>query len=573
MTLRVDVDGNGVLAIRSGTCVFVSDLHVILGRSPRGDDEGVLRASPWDASVGTDAGEARRLFSRSLYDDSGLVATISVREDGDVAWVVVETARPLDGLASEDSFEASSVVAPGFSFPSDLGTFAVTLGLGRSGEGEMGGYWPAARCGRGAASLPREAFAPLVLYSDDSALAVAPASLFLTSSLRRTGASIARSLHGAIDHLPAATRIETVFAAGTSVSDALARLGDALLKRGGRARPSPNRSPLTSSLGWWNAYGGFYTEPIRPLGENRLVDTIDRLRQASLPVGYIGLDLWYPYREIGQALRFAPDPRKYAKGFSGLARRYGLGFAFHLSALARDNEYGATGADPTFYDEVARELRRQGGIAAWHDWLRTQQHLTPALRSDAAGADRWFASMGAALAREGLDLLLCMQTMGMALAATAIPNALAARTAIDYLFGQPEALDTLEGLGLGGFKHDAISLAELRRQNLLVGSVLHSLGLLPFHDLFLTRHHEGLGGARSADRGRASRLVVRPRRHRRRPGDDGRKPGARHSSHRAARFFTPITRRIPTRARSERKSRSTAPSAPRTVLAGSTSSL
>jgi hypothetical protein len=88
-----------------------------------------------------------------------------------------------------------------------------------------------------------------------------------------------------------------------------------------------------------------------------------------------------------------------------------------------------------------------------------------------------------------------MQTMGMVLAATALPNAIAARTAIDYLFGQPEALDTLDGLGLGGFKNDAITVGELRHQNLLVGSILYALGLLPFHDLFLTRPHEGLGGA------------------------------------------------------------------------------
>jgi hypothetical protein len=247
------------------------------------------------------------------------------------------------------------------------------------------------------------------------------------------------------------------------------RLGDALLARSGKPRPSPQDSLLTSSLGWWNAYGGYYTEPIRPLGENRLVDTIDRLRRASVPIAYVGLDLWYPYRAIGQALRFVPDPQKYAKGFREIARRHGLAFVFHLSALAPDNEYGAGGADPSFYRDVATELRHQGGIAAWHDWLRTQQHLTSALRSDPVGADRWFREMAEALRKEGLSLLLCMQTMGMALAATEIPNALSARTAIDYLFGQPEALDTLEGLGMGGFKNDAISLGELRRQNLLMG--------------------------------------------------------------------------------------------------------
>lgn len=495
MSLRVDVDANGVLSICSGQDVVATDFHVALGQSAGTIEERSLRASPWEPSVGEDAGGARKLYSCSLFDEGGFVARISVRAEPDVAWVVVETQRPLAGLATEDSFESSSVAAPAFRFPEHLRTLAVTFGLGRSGEGQIGGYWPSARCGRGVGSLPCEAFAPLVLYDGDSALAIAPASQFLTSTLRMSESFVARSLHGATDALPAGMRIETVFASGTGIPDALTRLGGALLARSGKARPSPADSVLTSSLGWWNAYGSYYTEPVRPLGENRLVDVVDRLRRASVPIAYVGLDLWYPYRAIGQAVRFAPDPRKYARGFNEIARRHGLGFVFHLSALSHDNEYGATGADPSFYREVAAELSRQGGIAAWHDWLRTQQHLTPALRSDPVGADRWFAELAAALHHEGLSLLLCMQTMGMALAATELPNAIAARTAIDYLFGQPEALDTLEGLGMGGFRNDAISLADLRRQNLLVGSILNALGLLPFHDFFLTRHHEGLGGA------------------------------------------------------------------------------
>jgi hypothetical protein len=408
--------------------------------------------------------------------------------------VTVTAERALGGLARADSFEVSGIAAPGFLIPSELHALVITYGLGASSEGAKGGYWPTAQCASGG-TLPREAFAPLVLYDNHSALAIAPASHCLTSALLRSCNGAARTLHGAIDNIPAGTCLETVFAAGDNVGDALERLGDALLARSGKARPKPQDSILTSSLGWWNAYGGYYTEPIRPLGENRLLDIVDQLRRDAIPVAYVGLDLWYPYRVIGQALRFVPDPRKYAKGFREIARRHGVSFVFHLSALSHDNEYAAAGGDPVLYAEVAAELRRQGGVAAWHDWLRTQQHLTPALRSDPAAAERWFVGMAGFLQAEDLHLLLCMQTMGMVLASTALPNVLAARSAIDYLFGQPEALETLAELGMASFRSDAISLSDLRRQNLLVGSVLHSLGLLPFHDLFLTRRHDGLGGA------------------------------------------------------------------------------
>ncbi len=89
---------------------------------------------------------------------------------------------------------------------------------------------------------------------------------------------------------------------------------------------------------------------------------------------------------------------------------------------------------------------------------------------------------------------MCMQTMGMALASTSLPNAVCARSAIDYLFGQPEAFDTLDQLGHTGLRREALPAAAVWRQNLLVGFTLYALGLLPFHDVFLTAHHVGLGG-------------------------------------------------------------------------------
>lgn len=494
MSLRVAVDASGALSVSCGRATAAVDLHIALGRVGHGGSGRRLRTSPWDCSVGSGAGEVRKRFSADISDDAGPLATLIVDCHGPIAWVAMTLVRDLDSLAAGDTFEQSGLAAPAFTIPAGSTALVVTYGLGPSGEGAIGGYWPEAQVVDGL-RLPDEAFAPLVLYEEGAALAVAPASHFLTGALVRTADGAARAVHGAVAGLPAGTCLETVFAAGDDVGDALEALGDALLARSGKSRPSPETSVLTSKLGWWNAYGGYYTEPIRPLGENRLLEAVDRLRQSAVPIAYVGLDLWYPYRVIGQALEFAPDPAKYGRGFAEIARRRGLGFVFHLSALSSDNAYEAAGGDPTFYAQVATELRRQGGTAAWHDWLRTQQHLTGALRAEPVTAERWFAGMASALRDEGLDLLLCMQTMGMVLASTALPNALAARTAIDYLFGQPEALETLAELGHPGFRNDATPLAGLRRQNLLMGSVIHALGLLPFHDLFLSSRHEGLGGA------------------------------------------------------------------------------
>jgi hypothetical protein len=267
MSLHVVLDASGQLVIGCGRRVSVSRFEIAFGGSALRSSEQAWRASPWDTSLESDAGGARRLFRCTWHEDAVPTASVEVMADGDVAWFSVRTLRPLTGLGSADSFESSNVAAPAFSFVADLGIFLVTLGLGASGDDAIGGYWPEAVSGVGAPALPvQRAFAPLVLFDDESALAIAPASQFLTSTLRKEGEGVARALHGAVDSLEANMTLQTVFAAGDNIGDAMERLGDALLARSGKARPSPSEFILTSTLGWWNAYGGYYTEPIRPPG-------------------------------------------------------------------------------------------------------------------------------------------------------------------------------------------------------------------------------------------------------------------------------------------------------------------
>jgi len=243
--------------------------------------------------------------------------------------------------------------------------------------------------------------------------------------------------------------------------------------RGGKKRPSPGSNPIFSKLGWWNAYGSYYTEPIRRLDEHALLEVIDDLKANEIPIDYLGLDLWYPYEQIGQAIQYVPDKEKYPRGIAPLAEQAGLSTVLHLSS---------------------REVKSQRGIVAWHDWLRTQQYLTPKLREDPQAAEDWFSGMTGAFASEDVDVLLCMQTMGMNLASTQHPNVISGRTHTDFLFMQDEALHTVAAHGHPDFLEGFIEPSELRRQNLLMGMVLSSLGMLPFHDLFLTRPHPGLGG-------------------------------------------------------------------------------
>ena len=457
------------------------------------EDAAAARWEPWESQRAEASAVAAHL-RQSLVRDDHVVATAVLEARDDVAELAVTFHEALDLPGDRDTFERTDVALPGFRAAPDLRYLLVTHGLGPSGDGEVGGYWPEAIVGRLGAGLGSNAFQPLVLFDATGALAVAPASQFLTSSLVPIEGGIARGLHASLTRIPAATTVRTLFVSGSDPVDALMRLGDILLERGGKRRPRSDHSPMTRSLGWWNAYGGYYTEPIHPLDADELSNVVDDLEKRNVPVRYLGLDLWYPYAAIGQAIRFSPDTAKYPDGIASVSKPHDLPTVLHLSALSRENAYLADGADPSFYRDVAEELRHQGAVVAWHDWLRTQQHLTPALRSDMTVADRWFDGMAEAMAEHGIDVLTCMHTMGMVLKSTTLPNVIASRSSIDYLFSQAAAIDTLDRIGEGGFRNEATTPGRMRRQNLLVGCVLYSLGLLPFHDLFLTRWHEEVGG-------------------------------------------------------------------------------
>jgi hypothetical protein len=494
MTLRLVLSSEGHPQIWSEGSLLVSSLmvawHPSSGFLPVSRS---LSASPWTRTQNADSGFDNTL--EQVWTAAGVRQLVAmVRCSDDVVSFSVRLEAPMEALATEDTFENGSLGWPCMTFPEAFRYLAITHGLGASGGEGAGGYWPEPVLADSLRGLPPRALTPLVLFDDHEALTIVPASQFLTSTLLADCSGVRRSLHGSVDMLPAGTCVETLLVWGRNVADSVLRAGDTLLAAGSKLRPSPRDHLMTSTLGWWNAYGGHYTEPIEPLDGEKLESLLESLDRQGIPIGYLGLDLWYPYEQIGQALEFSPDLEKYPQGLRPISDRWNLPMVLHLSALSPRNRYHADGTDPAFYSRVACELHAQGGVVAWHDWLRTQQHLTPELRHSPSTADGWFSGMARSMAAEGLHVLTCMQTMGMLLASTTLPNVISTRSSIDYLFGQPAALDTLELLGQGGFRNETTPAHRMRRQNLLVGFVGFAFGLLPFHDLFLTRHHAAVGG-------------------------------------------------------------------------------
>ncbi len=494
MGLEVNVDRQVTLGWARNAKILGFDLRLnFFEACLRGEN---LVAAPWEERQGIDHLGVFRTWRRNLSwkDQKLLEEHIFLYEDA----VRYEVAFPqgLSNLKGSRDFFKPAVIAPLFSFTCDSAYFLCTFGLDGESGGYPGGYWPEAYWGRVTEGFPQKPFAPLVLYDGEGAVAIAPGELFLLSPLIVQEGRIGRALAGDFVEIPAGTVLSTWFAFGKDPGEALRRLGELLLRAGKKERPDRNSTPILSRLGYWNAYGSYYTELIHPMEEGILRALSAEFRAKKIPVGYIGLDLWYPYERIGQALVFQPDPRKYPRGLGALRREIGIPFVLHLSALSPHNFYGTDGVDPAIYGEIAKEALRQGGIGIWHDWLRTWQFLTPALLSDPWRAEAWFSGMCQAFREAGLPILLCMETMGMVLASTRETNVVAARSYTDHLFSMRLALRR------AAKAEPTIERAwqkpvQIWLQNLLVGYVQWALGLAPFHDLFLSRKHPGFGGEKA----------------------------------------------------------------------------
>lgn len=494
--LGIRLDETDRLVILAGGEVFLRDPWIqfatAAGPLREGDE---LQGWAWETEGAAD-GIGRYEFWRRLFLLSGEpLAELRIKAYADAALIEFETLRDIDFLSSEDSFTAPSVHAPGFVVSEGLRYLALTFGLGGPEERYPGGYWPEFRWGGGPEEFPSEAFAPLVLWNGGAAIAVAPGNYFLTSPLVRTGQGFARGLHGAVCRLPRGVTLRTWIAVSSDPLSALCKLSHLLSRDRSPRHASPvTGHPLFERLGWWNAYGSYYTELLHPLDEEVLRELARTFRDRDVPLGYFGLDLWYRFRLIGKAIRYQPDPAKYPSGLRKLREETGIPYVLHLSALSEENEYGARPGDPAAYGEIAEELRHHGAIAAWHDWLRTQQFLVRGLRENPEAAERWFAGVLEAFANEGLPVVLCMQTAGMILASTAHPNVISARSYTDYLFLLRKALEEAARRGHQEMLQAHVDPVDYRLQNLGVGSFYWALGIRPFQDLFLTREHPEIGG-------------------------------------------------------------------------------
>ena len=451
-----------------------------------------------------------RIYSTSSGPDRVLVET-RVLED-------------LRGISLEDSFYHTTFNSPVLLFPEDSNYLAYTWGLIGVESSRDGGHFPEAVTGRGISSIPsklrragyssredlstisEKPFGPLVVYDDDGrTLVVSPFDHFLISPLRMldtpSGKGVARGLHGSVDMLPRGTTTRTVMIFGQGVVETMMDWGDWLLEAGGKGRDTPLDNPLLGGVGFWNCFGGYYTELFRKVKEENLKELAAHFRKEGIPVGYFGLDLWYNYDQVGFAKNYQPDGEKYPQGLEPVFRETGLPYLLHMSAFESPNDYigpyefavDQSSAYPTgreLYDDLARDFKKWGAFGVWPDFLRTQLQNSRSLRSCIGNADRWFDDLAEAFGDQGMVMMMCMPTIGHYLASTRHHNVVAVRTHSDYMNHQKGQVEALRATG---HVRNFLPPQQSIRHNLLVSLLAHALGLSPSYDVFVTNatHPEG----------------------------------------------------------------------------------
>ncbi len=412
--------------------------------------------------------------------------------------------RTLKGTKLKDSFLLTTYNYPAFRISDETKVLYYTWGLTERG-GYPGGYWPEAFVSKGIENVTEHyPFTPFVIGGRNGALAFSAFNMFPVSPMRRRGDYIMRGVHGSVNVIRKGFTTETVAVYGDNLTDALNRWGSFLLKVNGKKPIRVMDHVILQGIGYWNSYGGYYSELFHPMDENIIRDLYNYFRKMNIQLGHIGLDLWYIFDKVGLAKEYKPNQQRFPRNLGTISNELGIPFVLHLSAFDKENHYStkykfvsgpndqsSIPIEKNFYYDLAENLVREGAVAVWQDWIRTQQNLVKKLRCDPEVAEFWFNSMANGFSSKKLVMILCMPTIGFILSSVKHQNIIAVRAYDDYLMSHKGQLKLLRKIK--GGKYKLIPKETFIKQSFMVGMLIKSLGMLPFFDLFITnpKHPEG----------------------------------------------------------------------------------
>ncbi len=534
--LEVRATGTGGVAIDFDCVPFVLELGIgfpIQGQWQWSFDGSLALAGTEERLDSDLLGEYQALVL--TYEDAqGPVIDQVIKTYTDESVVVVETTalREITGTGLGDSFFQTTFNSPVLRFAEGLSFLTFTWGL-TGGEGTgIAGYFPDVAVAKGLDALPEQLrladfspdrdvhlspnkpFAPLIAYDQmERTIVISPLNHYMVSPLRLldtpSGPAVARGLHGLVDVIPSGTTTKTILVFGDAVVPTTLKWGKLLRRASGNSndenqdevKAKGRDSILARKLGFWNCYGGYYAQLFRSTTADTLKQLSDYFRNADIPVGYWGLDLWYQFDKVGFARSYQPDPVKYPEGLKAVSEETGIPYLLHMSSFDPASDYpnsydfeveegSSYPRGPELYQDLAAQFKDWGATGIWPDFMRTLIQNCRSLRSRLGLSDQWFSDLSESMAGQSLDIMLCMPTVGHYLASVAYDNVVGVRTSTDFVNHQEGQLELLASIDE---YRTQFSPQRNLKQNLMMSFLAGAVGLAPSHDVFISNreHPEG----------------------------------------------------------------------------------
>lgn len=331
---------------------------------------------------------------------------------------------------------------------------------------------------------------PLVLYADDlDTIVFSPLDHFYASLIEFRDGEIRYGVQGDIRRIPDGFAHRFVLVRGKGINATIARWGDHLRERAGKARVDRYADTGLSYLGYWTDAGAAYYWNTLP-GQNAQ-DTLLAVKaeadRRGIPYRYFQIDSWWYYTKrpglvVRGSRRWAPRPEVFPDGLPAFREKLGLPLIAHTRFFAPDNDHarefpfvrGTRVAIPlgrAFYDRLMGDAKSWGIETYEQDWLMNQFWWSEHLRSGVDHTSRWLANMDDAAADRGLTMQICMPGPAHVMDAVNRRSWTSVRSSIDY---RPELAKEAYW-------------PQFHIANMLVDAV----GLLPFKDNFRTAETHG----------------------------------------------------------------------------------
>ena len=242
---------------------------------------------------------------------------------------------------------------------------------------------------------------PWLLFDNTlNAVIISPADNFLVSTMDSADV-IAAGLRKEVSIIPANFTRRTIMVFGHGISATWKTWGDALMKLGGKTRPSNQADMGLRYLGYWTDNGAtYYYNYDSALGyAGTLLEVTRRFQEEGIPIRYLQLDSWWydksftgpggetgttknprlpggKWNRYGGAMEYSADSMLFPRGLRFFRNQVGIPLITHNRWIDPSSPYhkqykisGYAPVDPAWWTHIMKYLASSGVVCYEQDWL------------------------------------------------------------------------------------------------------------------------------------------------------------------------------------------------------------